>query len=341
MATHDLTVAEWLSMDLRAARSFAQALARRLGVQLRSVRLHEFAGRGAPVALFDVADRAFSLVPGGEVGLGFDEQTWVPTEQEFASFLGDPTALDPFSEHNCSPAAGAGTDLGELRAHLARYTTRPRRAVLPALLVAVQASEAGVSDAPLDHPTIRAIVTGHPQQMPGMYLVDRGRPDDDGAEYGRVRFGHTGQPEQAWLATSLTYPRIADELARAGQRLLSPDEWEHACGLGAGTLFPWGERCPDRCSDERSGTPDGVWFGDAQPKLSGLRIAENPYHLELTADPGEVRGGDGGGAGHGGDPWFHSWLPHACAYRDGAQGEHNRSRAGMRRMWVRPALEIS
>lgn len=33
-------------------------------------------------------------------------------------------------------------------------------------------------------------------------------------------------------------------LAERGLRMPSSDEWEHACGAGAGTLFRWGNECP-------------------------------------------------------------------------------------------------
>lgn len=37
---------------------------------------------------------------------------------------------------------------------------------------------------------------------------------------------------------------LARSLAARGLRLPGPDEWEHACGAGADTLFRWGSACP-------------------------------------------------------------------------------------------------
>lgn len=37
-------------------------------------------------------------------------------------------------------------------------------------------------------------------------------------------------------------------LAARGLRPPTPDEWEHACGAGAGTLFRWGDTYPADCS---------------------------------------------------------------------------------------------
>ncbi len=294
--------------------------------------------------MFDVAGCAFCLVPGGPVQLGFDEQAWAPTEEEMASFLRDPQALDLFATSVPQPWQApdwTAEELADIRAHLATRTTRPRQTTVATLLAAVDAQEAGVTEASLDHPLIQAILAEQPQRVEGTHIVDMFKPDEDATTYGRVRYNQAGRPVQAWLAAHTTYHGVVTDLAQRGLRLLDPDEWEHAVAFGGQTLFPWGDRCPDRQTDTTIGTPDGAWFDSTQPKLSGLHIAENPYHLELTIDPAQVRGGDAGGAEHGGDTWFHAWLPHAPAYHDPAQGRHNLERAGMRRMWVRPALPVN
>ncbi|MFD7787893.1 hypothetical protein ACFV4Q_33090 [Streptomyces nojiriensis] len=100
-------------------------------------------------------------------------------------------------------------------------------------------------------------------------------------------------------------------LAAHGLRLPGADEWEHACGAGAGTLFRWGNECP---LDEPS------YGGGAgprhEPNAFGLHIAYDSYGTELSADPTRVHGGDGGEAVCGGYGDLLGWLPLATANRN-------------------------
>jgi hypothetical protein len=310
-----VTVTEWLGLEVEAAERIAQ----RAGVRLRSVHRHEYAGRVAPVAEFDVDGVLFSFIPGGEVDLGFDPSGWSPTDAELASFLGDEDALNPFVA-GAVPTVPPGGDVSDMREHLAEHTTSPRRVVVAPLLVAVESREAGVRDVGLDHPVIAAILAEQPSRAEGIHIEDMFKPDDDTTTYGRVRYDETGRPVEAWLAEHTTYTTIVDQLSRSGQRLLTPDEWEHAAALGGQTLFAWGDRCPDRSDDDRLGTPDGRWFSWTQPKLAGLRIAENPYNVEVSLDPTQVRGGDGGG----GIPRRGSLVSPVVAPRTGVHRQHAR-----------------
>ncbi|MEV0022018.1 hypothetical protein AB0H45_07280 [Streptomyces atroolivaceus] len=114
-------------------------------------------------------------------------------------------------------------------------------------------------------------------------------------------------------------------LAGEGLRLPSPDEWEHACGAGAGTLFRWGDGFPADSSPYGGGT------GPHHPHNAfGLHIAFDVYDsAEMTSDPGSVYGGDGGEAVCGGYGALLEWLPLATANRnpstaeflDGPEGE--------------------
>lgn len=100
-------------------------------------------------------------------------------------------------------------------------------------------------------------------------------------------------------------------LAARGLRMPTPDEWEHACGAGAGTLFRWGNDCP----------MDRIPYGDrtgpqTRPNAFGLRIAYDTYRAELTSDPTAVHGGDGGESVCGGYGTLLGWLPLATANRN-------------------------
>ncbi|WP_329376150.1 hypothetical protein OG625_01540 [Streptomyces sp. NBC_01351] len=100
-------------------------------------------------------------------------------------------------------------------------------------------------------------------------------------------------------------------LAARGLRMPTADEWEHACGAGAATLFRWGDDCPlDRIPyDHLTGPHSGL-------SAFGLRIAHDTYSMELTSDVTAVHGGDGGESACGGYGNLLAWLPLATANRN-------------------------
>ncbi|MFC9295736.1 hypothetical protein ACFTWH_10540 [Streptomyces sp. NPDC057011] len=100
-------------------------------------------------------------------------------------------------------------------------------------------------------------------------------------------------------------------LAARGLRVPTSDEWEHACGAGAATLFRWGDDCP----------LDRIPYGDltgphSKPNAFGLHIAYDTYSMELTSDVTAVHGGDGGESVCGGYGNLLAWLPLATANRN-------------------------
>jgi hypothetical protein len=105
-------------------------------------------------------------------------------------------------------------------------------------------------------------------------------------------------------------------LAARGLRIPSSDEWEHACGAGAETLFRWGNDCP----------LDRIPYGDhtgPQNDLNafGLHIAYDTYRAELTSDITTVHGGDGGESVCGGYGHLLAWLPLATSNRNPSMAE--------------------
>ncbi len=112
------------------------------------------------------------------------------------------------------------------------------------------------------------------------------------------------------------YPTTAKKWQRTfpkGFRLLTSDEWEHACGAGAATLFRWGDDCPTDCYPI-----DKCKFDlHSKPNAFGLSIAQDPYNWELCIDA--MRGGDGGCMICGGAGFFAGWLTLATAFVDHGQ----------------------
>lgn len=94
-------------------------------------------------------------------------------------------------------------------------------------------------------------------------------------------------------------------LAAAGFELPTSDAWEHLCQGGARTVFRWGDDCP---TEQLPTTPELVWDLHRRPNAFGLRFSPDPYRRELVAEPGLLRGGDGGGMICGGAGIFVSWL---------------------------------
>ncbi|MFD9358092.1 hypothetical protein [Streptomyces sp. NPDC060031] len=247
MTLAELTLAQWRSFDLAAARRLAREAAADVGGRVRLVETVEHLGAPLHRALVERDGREFALIPGGRVRLGFDLEAWQPTPEQVADYaecLAEDFAWSP-----------------DIKAHLADELSPPRTVELAAVLMAVEAEE----------------LTGPPADMPGV-------------------------------------------LAARGLRMPDPDEWEHACGAGATTLFRWGDAYPLDAAPYGGG--DG---GATGPRLErnalGLRIAYDVYTAELSSGGRAVHGGDGGEAVCGGYGRLREWLPLATANINPAMAE--------------------
>jgi hypothetical protein len=283
--------AQWRQVDESEARRQAGLIAARVEAASVTVRAHEFAGRRGWIALFDVAGSRFAFVPGGEVAVGYDAARFAGTPEQNASYA--------------ASAAAFGMSLG-IQEFIASVTTPARTVVVPPLLVSVTATD-GPVPVPPDHPEITGFLARNRRQGPAPSYIKWGGP----VLRGRVTLDPDWTVTGAWLLQAPYYHQATAQLAGAGQRLLTPDEWEHACGAGAATLFRWGDDCPpgtDPCLADAG--------PHREPNAFGLEIGQDPYRAERTADPTVVCGGDGGGMIHGTPGRFLSWLTVATAYRD-------------------------
>jgi hypothetical protein len=301
----------WESADGRAVRAHVASVAERTGASPLRVHRRRYGTRLRWNATFALAERVFALVPGGEARLGYDPAGFTPTAAELGSFrcADDPSGSDPLSTWSLDGPLDDEDD------GLAALPDRP----LPGQLELFPAANG--DPAPGGH-------------VPGSLAGGAREPAPTVAGGGPVAAlrghlaGTLAPPRRAVLPTLLvavdpiplppdaTHAGVVDSLAARGMRLPTPDEWEHARGAGDGALFPWGERFPAPGGrDPVFRLPCGAVVDRTDGDAWGLRGTGGGAD-ELTADPGEVRGSDGGVAGCGGMPRFYHWLIEAPAFRD-------------------------
>jgi hypothetical protein len=305
---------QWRRVNKAAANRHAGQIARQVNAASVMVREHKFTGRSGWIALFEVAHRWFAFVPGGETVLGYDAGRFAGTPEQNASYA--------------ATAAEYGIPLG-IKDYIASVTSSVRAAVVPPLLISVTAAEAGLVPVPPSHPEITRLLADQLDPQRHRSAAPRQVEVHNQA---RMTLNPDWTVAEAWLLETPSYEQVTSGLADAGQRLLTPDEWEHACGAGAATLFRWGDDCP-------ANTVPGAFTSGPQrePNRFGLDIAQDPYRAERTADPAVVCGGDGGGMICGGAGAFVSWLTIATAYRDPSAATLDSNA----RMYLRPAIPLA
>lgn len=268
MSLAELTFDRWCELDRDGAVRHARDAARQVDGRLVHLDSTPRPGGVPHRAVVERGGEHFALIPGGEVSVGFDLDTWQPLPEQLVSYREE------------SIEGGFGFD-ADPRAHLARVLTARRTVTVPTVLMAVE-----------------------PREL----------------------------PELPGLVPAL--------LAEQGLRLPGPDEWEHACGAGAGTLFRWGNECP------ADSTPYGSAAGPQHlPNAFGLHIAFDVYDTaEMTSDPGSVYGGDGGEAACGGYGTFLEWLPLATANHNPSMAEFLNGPEGddmFADFTMRPVIDLS
>jgi len=323
MSYADLDLAFWRRLDCTAAQRLADRIADDIGVELVEVRPHQYAGRPGRVALYRRDGTLYALVPGGEVVLGYDGACFMPTPDQAADYVAWPDGLP-----------------SDIRAFVGLVTSAPRVMHLPTLLVAVEAVEPGARPADPDDPRVREVLASLQRDWehyrpPGMIT----RYDWGSVE---VVVDERCRPTRARVVEYVTRDAVVADLAGRGLRLLTPDEWEHACGAGAMTLFRWGDDCPTDCHPSQ--------HRDGPHRLAnafGLVIGQDPYRPECTADPAVDCGGDGGRADCGGYGCFLGWVTRATAYRDRfydvwPASDHEVHNGGDEpsQLFVRPVIEL-
>lgn len=133
------------------------------------------------------------------------------------------------------------------------------------------------------------------------------------------RLEKNGNEICAFLYEPCSYDELIQEIASAGFRLPSEDEWEYLCGGGTRSLYPWGDRLDHQkkyhhfAADKDKSEP---YFLDT-PNHFGIVIANNPYHYEVMMDSEWfLKSGDGGCSICGGEGLDAGYLSVATYYRD-------------------------
>lgn len=280
----DLSFPRWRAATEAERRALVASLARQLPTGFAPLDVH------GVVATFAAGGRTFALVPGGQVTIGWDPGGWQPDARERASYA------DSAREY------GLDEDLVDF---VAARTLRRREVELAPLLVETAAAElawepADDEDAEVRH--LRAkLPPGHAPYTAGLAR---------GGREVRVR-RVAGGAIVAERSVEVTHEALVRQLAAEGFRLPTSDEWEHACGAGAATLFRWGDHAP--C--DRYPVDGGDDFdAHVRPNALGVSIASDPYKYEVVAEADRTRGGDGGSMVCGGAGFFLGWLTLATAY---------------------------
>jgi hypothetical protein len=300
MTLGSLTLDEWRRMSDQCAISECVALARRVhGLRFLDLSPNENSRRFCRVARFALGEDIFVLVPGGEAHLGFDGYSFEPLEHQARSFA------------DSAEAIGYGLSLQNF---IDERTSKPRTAAVSPMLMEVEAQDLSSESVEPDDPILKPLQN----ELAGFARSGAARHSINFLDEGDTYVIERGADGNIWVwrQPGRTHADVMAEIERSGARLPSCDEWEYACGAGSAGLFRWGDDCPT--SFGPLDAPARDWL---RPNLFGLRIAENPYHMDLVSDGLLALGGDGGCTCCGGYGKFVQWLTLASAHRDPYQAE--------------------
>lgn len=308
----DLTQSLWNEMDKASKVSYAEDLVSKMTrpkFDFVKIFEHEFVDRKEELALFEYQGKGFILVPANEAEIGFDIDSFLPTKEQQDCF-------DSVKEEFAKPYTLPGL--------LEFYLTPPRKIKTKTMLVEgiPVAAERGPVD--LDDPEVLA-------------LIAKGE-NLEGVKEGELAIHfYAADDYDVWRRRKISHQEVVESLAAQGFRLPTSDEWEYLCAGGTTSLFRWGNEHPmDKYPTDTYKSmgksrlpkvlPEVEFMEHWELNCFFLSIAQDTYECEIVAEPGIIRGGDGGGAVCGGYGYFLGWLPLATAFIDKSLGERSRNK---------------
>ncbi|MFI9103377.1 hypothetical protein ACIGXA_22925 [Streptomyces fildesensis] len=225
----DLTLDQWQSLDLPAARRFAQLAADRVGGRVSLVGAVEHLGAPWHRARIEKDGREFALIPGGDVTLGFDVDAWQPTPGQLADYA-----------ESLEEGFGYGSDL---KAHLAELVSPRRTVTLATVLMSVE--DVDLTELPADMP---ALLAESGARMPSAdeweYACGAGAAtlfrwgDECSLDRTPYEDGTGPQHELSAFGLRIAYDVYRTELSSDVTAVHGGDGGEAVCG-GYGNLLAW------------------------------------------------------------------------------------------------------
>ncbi|RJX39858.1 hypothetical protein D3P09_10715 [Paenibacillus pinisoli] len=268
---------------------------------LAGMKIFSAYGVESETALLDWQGRKFVFVPGRKsVMLGWD------------------SGIDSMKEGTRREIGDGFEEVDGLNDYINKHTSPIRTVDIPPMIVECELNEVGL------------VPVGYVDRGKGEHQVEEDyleqvedylyefNTEHVMTEYSETcRFQRSEDDPMVYHIYAFDYTTREDllaELQRDGFTLLTEDQWEYLCGAGQRTLFPFGGRFDEEVRYAHlSETGENVL---EQPNGLGVTIAYDPYKYEIVDSECLVKGGDGGSALCGGEPFIYMMLPLATYWRD-------------------------